>query len=63
MGLLVGRRSAAAVVGNRSLEPVAAETGWSNHMEAERTAGMDSWLEVEVLDRCRAKLGREVEHI
>ena len=63
MGHLVGRRSAAAVAGNRSLEPVAAETGWSNCMVAERTAGMDPWLEVEILDWCWAKLGSKVEHI
>ena len=41
-GLLVGRPSAAAVVSIRSL--VAAETDWSNHSVADRTAGMDPWL-------------------
>ena len=62
-GRLVERRSAADVVGSRSLEPVVAETDWSNRMLADRTAGMDPWLEVVVLKWCMAKLGREVEHI
>lgn len=63
MGLLAGRRSAVVVVGTRSLEPVAAGTGRRNRIVADSTAGMDPWLEVEVLDWCWAKLGCEVEHI